>query len=46
MMLTEAALHKDLRGFSKWLWSAGQLNVFLLNTFAAVLILSNLFFLH
>lgn len=45
-MLTEAALHKDPRGFSKGLWPAGQLNIFLLDTFAAVLILSNLFFLH
>lgn len=24
VMLTEAALHKDLYGFSKWPWSAGQ----------------------
>lgn len=35
-MLTDITLLEDL-GFSIWLWSAGQLNIFLLNSYVAVL---------
>lgn len=43
VMLAEDPFHKGFHGFSFWPWSAGQLNVFLLNSCAAVLTLSNLF---
>lgn len=40
-MLTDVTLLEDLLGFSIWLWSAGQLNIFLLNSYVAVLIFVN-----
>lgn len=36
-MLTDITLLEGLFGFSIWLWSAGQLNIFLLNSYVAVL---------
>lgn len=45
-MLTEVTLHKDLLGFGIWLWSAGHLNILVLNSYVALLVLSNLLFLQ